>query len=146
MSKLYIVAVMVALLALVAVPAMAEPVAEDSDSAAVTLTIEEYCEIGYDGTSFDITLSGGAAGGNDSEGYSAGANFAGQISGSLTKPTDAPGTWSFDIDAAGETPVTFGPGTTAGTVTVTVSEVGLADGNGVWDTGGTMVITVSAAT
>lgn len=131
---------LIAIVSFLALPAMVAAVTEDSDSAPVTLTIEQFCEIGYGETSFDITLSGGVSGGSDSENYSAGANFNANITGVLTPPTDAPGDWSFDID--GSPSVTFGPGTHSGTVTVTVDNVGLADGT-YTSSDGTMVITVS---
>ncbi len=145
MRKAIVSLAAIAALALFAAPAAA---AEDSDSCDVTLTIEDYCHIEYGGTSFDITLSGGASGGSDVEGFHAGANFAAGISGVLTPPTGAPGDWSFDIDGQGQAVINFGPGEynagVGGTVTVTVENVGLADGADSWATGGTMEITVQA--
>jgi len=125
---------------------MATPVTEAEASADVSLTIEEYCEIAYSGTTFSITLSGGASGGSDNHSYSAGANFSAEITGSFTKPptpSPAPGTWDWKLENDTKS-VTFGPGTHPGSVTVSVEGVELGDGNGEW-TGGDMTITVQAA-
>lgn len=147
MSKLYVGCLAVALLALLAMPVMAAAVTDASSTADVALTIEEYCEVSYDSTSFNITLSGGGEEGSGVQGFTANANFNYQITGAITKPTDAPGTWSYGFEDDSQDPLadpimgSAGTGTNAN-VKVEVAGVTLADGAGTW-TGGTMIITIN---
>ena len=141
----WMVGVMAALAALMAVPAMAvEPMA--SDTTDVNLSIDPYCQISWDGTSFDILLTGGGETASDTENYTAKANFSAQITGDLAMDEGIPGNWSCTIDAAAP-PALFGPGIHSGAVTVTVEDIDLTVDADDWNGQlvGTMTRTLSHA-
>lgn len=133
------------LVAVLSVPVIAADVTTDSSGPAdIHLTLEQFCEISFDDdASFAINLSGGASSGEDSEGIDLGANFAWKVTAVLTKPTDAPGTWSYYFDTEGTTQLTGAAGTHTGHIVfVKVTGVSLGDGNGSWTTGGDLTITI----
>ena len=117
----------------------------DSDSADVELTIESYCFIEYDSTVFALSITGGGADDSKTHGFTANANFAYKVTGALTPPTTpagVPGTWDWEFgDTTKE--LTSPAGTAIDdAVTVEVTGITLANGNGNW-TGGSMVISLS---
>jgi len=141
MSRLYVIGVAVALLALAALPAMAGGPAPQTDVADVTLTIDQYCEIAYGTVIAIVVTDGGAAGSYTSTAapYSASANFAATISGVVVAPTGAPGTWTNSLTLKNVGPASS-PGT--GNATVTVSGLSISTPAASYLTGGTLTLTI----
>lgn len=105
-------------LALVAILALVPEVLADgeiccSDNAAVSLSIETYCDVHFlDGAAtFNVGISNGATEGEATQAFFAGANCCVWLDSELQPPPDAPGTWSCSIDGTpGGTHIQFGPG------------------------------------
>jgi hypothetical protein len=119
--------------------------AADSDVASVSLTIDPYIAISFDGpsASFDLVVTDGGPGDCDTEGWTASSNLGAATLGVvLVVPPGAPGAWTAVMTPAGP----IGPGVTLGSLAVCVSGITLLDEAPAAYAGGSVTITIAPYT
>ena len=134
-------AIVVAIMALVMIslPAMADDITLASAEVDVSLNIEKYCYIEVT-DDIDITISEGGTSGSDDAGYNTGANFDGTLGATLAMAEGTPGTWSWNLGEGVSQVVDVNNEEISSSLTVSVTDVDYADGNGGY--AGTLTLTL----